>query len=144
MKRVVCSVAGLFILIASVCVAISLEQIKLQLVSIIAHAIVKKKVVKVYLGDKGFLAKTKNVNGVVFVKQCKDADLIIVSKPDSLRGLCRDKPIFVTNYRGYRSSNLPVGALFWQKGRPVLIFRKRNLERLHVSLPKNLKDYVVD
>ncbi len=122
--------------------AITLKEVKLRLISVIAHALVKKQVVSIYLGDKDFLSNPNNMDHIVFVKSCERADLIIVSDPGRIKRRCRNKLIFVTNYNGFKRSPVVIGALFWQKGRPVLVFKGSNLRRRHIRLPKEMNKYV--
>ncbi len=122
--------------------ALTLRQIKLKLITVIAHALVKKKVVRVYVGDKSFLSKPENVDHIIFVSSCEKADMVIVKDACSLSEECKNKLIFVTNYYGFRESPVAIGALFWQKGRPVLVFKGDNLKKRHISLPREMNKYI--
>ena len=121
---------------------LTLCDIKIALISKIAHAIVEKKVVNIYLGDKQFLKKPKDEFGIRFVKNCENAQLVIARNIQSIKKACKKKFIFVTTYNAYKNSGFAIGALFWQKGRPELLFREKNLKKMHVDLPKSFKKYI--
>ena len=121
----------------------TLIDLKLKLLSSIAHIICPKKEVKIYTADNNFISHPKNKYHLQFVKNCIHADLILTSKLNHLKNICLKKPVFVTDYSEYiHHKNLIIGALFWQKGRPVLLFIKKNLERFHVKLPPTYSIYI--
>ncbi len=114
----------------------------MQLLENVAHAVSNNKIVRVYINDKGFLDKYADTDDIVFVKDCKNADIVITNNIEKLNKACIEKPIFVTTYQQYKGYKTVIGALFWQKGRPVLIFRRESITRLHIKLPNQLKKYL--
>jgi hypothetical protein len=54
---------------------------------------------------------------------------------------CPGVMLFMTTYGAYRSTPEAVGALFWQKGRPTLLFHRKVLQQRGLSLPKALHAY---
>ncbi len=141
MKKIIIIITFLFISL-SFSFALTLQDIKVKIVVTIAHALVKSKNVKVDLNDKNFLYGINGKKGdVVFVKNCKKADIIITDSIKYIQKNCRNKLIFVTNYRAYKTTPNAVGALFWQKGRPVIIFNKKVIRKKHINLPDQFKQY---
>ncbi len=123
--------------------SITLHELKLEILSQVAHGLFNKKKITIYLADNSFIEKKKDANkmGIVFVDNCSSADLIVAGSLKHLSKDCLKKTIFATNYPLFKNRHT-IGALFWQKGRPVLILKKRALERKHLKVKKYLKKYV--
>ncbi len=143
MKKIVFSVVSFFIFFSLFAFSLTLTDVKIKLVATIAHSLVKKKVVCVDLMDKEFLNRQKgNADHIVFVNSCQKADIIITDNIKQIKKSCISKLIFVTNYNTYEHTPSAVGALFWQKGRPVLIFNKKTIKAKHIRLPKQFYQFV--
>jgi len=77
-----------------------------------------------------------------FVELQKNADILLLSKT---KNLTSDTMKFVTSYKllkHYKQS--AVGGFYWQKGRPNILFLKKNLQKYHLKLPPSLQEYEVD
>jgi len=120
----------------------NLNDIKLKLISKISHVVVKKHIVKIYVSDKAFLKDVQDSKNLKFVKNCQDADVILCSIVGKLSKRCKNKIVFTTKYRSYKNSKFVFGAIFWQKGRPNLIFRASCLKKRGIKLPKSYKKYI--
>lgn len=72
-----------------------------------------------------------------------DADLIIVSKniPQNLSGNC---VIITTEYTFLKKDERIVGAFFWQKGRPNLLFLRPRMQKSNVKLGHEFDKYIED
>ena len=81
----------------------------------------------------------KNSKVLKIVNNCKEADIILLYKLEDLQ--CKNKPIFVTNYIDFISSNA-IGAFYWRKGRPQLILNKKSIDSYNLHLDKSLLKYV--
>jgi len=81
----------------------------------------------------------KNSKVLKIVNNCKEADIILLYKLEDLQ--CKNKPIFVTNYIDFISSNA-IGAFYWRKGRPQLILNKKSIESYNLHLDKSLLKYL--
>ena len=102
--------------------------------------IVKDKVVKIYL-HKDIQAIRKFPQGVTVVKNCQDADLVILSTLKNLPSSCASKMLFGTKYSHLQDSRV-IGSFFWQKGRPNILFYKSRLDEHHILLPNSFEKYV--
>ena len=72
------------------------------------------------------------------VKDCKQADVLLIY---NLKNLPKcDKPLFVTNYKNFLNTDA-IGAFYWRKGRPQLIFRLKTIQKYHLHLSKKLRKY---
>jgi len=142
LKKIVVFVV-MFVIVATSSISASLDKIKIDILSLVARGLFDKKGARVYLADSSFLTKVpdKNYNGLVFVGNCSSAQLIIAGSIKKLSKKCLRKPIFATNYPLYKS-RYAIGALFWQKGRPVLMLKKKALIKKHIEVGSNLEKYL--
>jgi len=76
----------------------------------------------------------------VLTSTCKDADIVIMTK-SSLAAECQDNIVFGTRYRHLRKEYV-VGAFFWQKGRPNIVFQKEKLDEKQITLAPALQDFI--
>ena len=142
LKKIVVFVV-LFVIVGTSSIAAGLDKIKIDILSSVAHGLFGKKDIRVYLADSSFLKEVpdKNYNGLIFTDNCSDSQLIIADSITKLSKRCLKKSIFATNYPLYKSK-YAIGALFWQKGRPVLILKKKALIKKHIKVGSNLEKYL--
>jgi len=142
LKKIVVFVV-LFVIVGTSSIAAGLDKIKIDILSSVAHGLFGKKDIRVYLADSSFLKEVpdKNYNGLIFTDNCSDSQLIIADSIKKLSKRCLKKTIFATNYPLYKS-RYAIGALFWQKGRPVLILKKKALMKKHIKVGSNLEKYL--
>lgn len=57
---------------------------------------------------------------------------------------CKDIPLFTSSYKTLRENSNAIGAFYWRKGRPNIIFIKTRLKKFNLELPEKLKKYEVD
>ncbi|WP_152184767.1 hypothetical protein [Sulfurimonas indica] len=75
------------------------------------------------------------------VNSCKEADIVIITTLKNLPEACKEKILFGTRYSHLRDNRV-VGAFFWQKGRPNILFYKRRLERYNIKLDASFDKYI--
>ena len=108
--------------------------------SIFSAIFPEKPIVRVWVDERAkreILAKVKNIKLVSFQK---DADICLVLKS---KDIDTEKLTFVGSYtllKYYKEST--IGGFFWQKGRPNILFLKRNLEKHDIQLPKKFSRYI--
>jgi len=119
----------------------NIKKLEAQILSSIAHSLVHKKSVSVCIDDKNFKGIQKYEKNLKLVS-CNKADIVFISKNDDIDKKYKTHLVFSTSYYLYKHSPLIVGAFFWQKGRPNIIFREKQLVHLGINLPKNFKKYV--
>ncbi len=79
---------------------------------------------------------------VIIVQNKEMADILFVTHDTTLH---TKKMKFVTNYRLlkiYKES--AIGGFYWQKGRPILLFLRKNLQKYHCVLPQGMQKYSED
>ena len=99
---------------------------------------------EIYLDAPQYNSIKKYVKKFKFTNDCLSADIIFVDRIENLPPECQDdKKIFVTKYSEYRKHRSKVvGAFFWQKGRPNIIFNKERLEYFGIKLPAKYDKYI--
>jgi hypothetical protein len=113
---------------------------EMKLYEKVIPSLFKKDKVKVYV-DKKVKTLLSRSEKFIFVDDCSDASLMIGKKFDNLSNRCKDKPLFATNYRVYKTSLNCFGAFYWRKGRPQLIFKKDMISKFGIELPNSFKKY---
>lgn len=83
----------------------------------------------------------KHSDGLELVYSCSNADVVVVSTLKNLPDLCFDKIIFGTKYSHLKDSRV-VGAFFWQKGRPNILFYKDRLDKNDIKLDSSFDKYI--
>lgn len=119
------------------------SSIKVNLIDNIINLLFPNQKISLFSQDKEYIAGNESKYFVV-VDDCSDAKIIIVKSMKSISKKCLKKIryIIVTSYGSYKEDAHPIGAIFWQKGRLNLIFRKKRLEELSLSLPKRYNKYI--
>jgi len=76
------------------------------------------------------------------VENCEESDIIILHSMEELSSKCSDKLIFTNYYKTYISNEEIVGAFFWQKGRPNIVFRREVLQDKKIILSASFNKYI--
>lgn len=71
---------------------------------------------------------------------CKKADIAIMTQSE-IPYDCRKKIVFGTRYR-HLNKKFVIGAFFWQKGRPNIVFDRAKLRSKNIQLPASLEEFV--
>ncbi len=89
----------------------------------------------------GHIKYLENNSGIHTTHNCNKADLIILNTLEKLPKECQNKPLFTTKYRTYLKHENIIGAFFWQKGRPNIVFRKSSIEKNNIHLESSFSKY---
>ena len=111
----------------------------------------QKQTVHVYVDDPVYYDIFTRADNIVFAKDLGDADLVLVTNPNILSQYRKWKQahplssaiLFATKYRLLEESKDVVGALYWRKGRPQLLFLLPRLKAHHIRLPDEFSNYAV-
>jgi len=131
----------LSLFIVSSIFASNVQKLQAQILTAIAHTLVHKKNVNIYMDDSAFDGAKKYIKSLKFVS-CDKADIVFISKDGDMDKKCKTTLIFSTSYYLYEHSPMIVGAFFWQKGRPNIIFRRKRLDMLGIILPPSFRKYL--
>jgi len=76
------------------------------------------------------------------VKRCGEADVLLLTGRVRIKGECRTKPAFSLDRRLLMKWENCVGAFYWKKGRPNIIFLKERLRKLRIDLPSEYNRFI--
>lgn len=72
---------------------------------------------------------------------CNNVDMIITHSKNVPK--CdKNVLVFATNYLAFKALPDAIGAFFYQKGRPNIIFREENLKKHNIVLPNEFNKYI--
>lgn len=97
---------------------------------------------KVYTPDAKIRSYLEGLERILLVERCGDADLVVTESAEEERG-CTDKPAIVLSYRAFKQRSDAIGAFFWQKGRPTVVYSHTRLKAFGLVVSDELKKYVV-
>ncbi len=115
---------------------------EIKILEKIAEDITHKTLIKVYVigYDK---KKIKNFsNHFTLVQDISDADIVIINKYKDIHNL-RNKIIITTDFSLLKEIPESIGALYWKKGRPHIIFIKERLKDYNIKLSDDYKRFIV-
>ena len=112
-----------------------------------------KAIVSVYVDDDEYRKIFSFSKRIQLINEPKNADIALITNEMTFRKVLGErrnirigkKPIlFATDYRFLKRSDDIIGAFYWRKGRSQLLFIKDRLDRHHIVLPREYKDFLVD
>lgn len=98
---------------------------------------------KVYVADAHIKQSVEGTKAFEIVSECARADIIIDDGSASEIACGAGKPAIVLSYRAFLERGNAVGAFFWMKGRPTVIYLAPRLESFHLKVTDKLQKYVV-
>lgn len=110
-----------------------------QMISNIGH----EGVQKVYAADTTVRGYLETLETITLVSSCEEAELVVTRQTQTEQG-CDRKPAIVLSYRAFKNRQDAVGAFFWQKGRPTVVYSKTRLDAFGLIVSDDLKKYVVE
>ncbi len=96
--------------------------------------------IKVWVDDAQKRHVLKQIRDVNVVSKISEADILFIFHKIDIRS---NKLKFVGSYallKRYKKDAL--GGFYWQKGRPNLLFLKHNLDKKHLTLPREFSKYI--
>lgn len=104
--------------------------------------IFKSSSVSVYCDTREYTEILFRSNHIRLVDSAEDADIILQTKFDS-----RFDPkqiIFTNKYAILAKNPHAIGAFYWSKGRPQIVFIRQRLEKKGINIASELKKYIVE
>lgn len=80
---------------------------------------------------------------MVFTRDPSQAHFLLVSKTVP-NDIANNSVILTTEYNMLNKDNRVVGAFFWQKGRPNLLFLRNRLEKANLKLSREFDKFIED
>ena len=106
----------------------------------IIQAITSKSNPKVYIHTE-VESLEKNPKNLQIIQLCKDSDIVVLSTLKNIPQACDGKIFFGTRYGHLKNPDV-IGAFFWQKGRPNILFYKSRLNMYGIKLDENFGKYI--
>ncbi len=111
-----------------------------------------KPAYRLYVDDPVYKNILKKEEKVVFVDRFENADFILFTDESLLERYREYKQahpeystiLFATRYRLLKNCKDAVGALYWRKGRPQLLFLKPRLKHHNIVLPTMFKKFEIE
>jgi len=97
----------------------------------------------VYVSDKKIHSFLRHSKKLILTDRCEQADIIISSTLKNDPTCHKDIPAIVLSYRAFKQRNDAIGAFFWQKGRPTIVYYQPRLEHYNLTTDSKVKRYVV-
>jgi len=141
LKKIALFLVSLTILSASI---IELEK---QIYAAIVYAIFpNKSQINIWIDNRSKDNVFKTIKNVKVVDFLKDADIVFVTSSSTLKFIPKDALIFVLGKYSLikEAKNEAIGGFFWQKGRPNIIFLKKNLKKHSIYLSPSFANYIED
>jgi len=114
---------------------------EIKIINKISLALTNKSLVFVHTDNKESLDIIFKSKKLRYASTCEKANLILTDNKNFDE--CKDKRlVFATNYLSFKSLQDAVGAFFYQKGRPNIVFRKEILEKHNISLPEEFDKFI--
>ena len=112
-----------------------------KIYTLIIHSLLpQKKEIKVWCDDKLKKELIVSIPNVEYTLDANNADFLLLSKNQKIQA---NGVKFVTNLKLLEAGkDSVVGGFFWQKGRPNILFLKKNLQKHHIKLPKSIQEYI--
>jgi hypothetical protein len=135
----------LILLISIVLVSLAQEsdiKIHAKMMDKLAVDILQKEKIKIYdpLNSRNY---ANYLTHSTIVDGCEDADIAVVSIPKQTNG-CKNKIILVTKYDLLNEIPDAIGAFYWQKGRPNLVFIRSRLIEKKIRLNNEYSNHIDD
>ncbi|RXJ67639.1 hypothetical protein CRV08_09725 [Halarcobacter ebronensis] len=121
-------------------------ELEAKIISKIAKDILKDKEINLFIPDIKDIDKKVYSKKVHIVDSCDKANFIFVKYTSNL-GNCykiNEKHLFTNNYKRLLHNHQYVGAFFWSKSRPNIIFVKDRLSKNNIILSDEYKQFVED
>ena len=119
----------------------SSTDIEVKIINKISTALTNKKLIFVHTKDKKNLDIIFKSKVLRYSSVCDDANLVITDIKDIQR-CSKNKLIFTTDYLSFEALPNAVGAFFYEKGRPSIVFRKDILEKHKITLPDEFAKFI--
>ena len=97
-----------------------------------------KERIKIYTPGKN---SYKFSSKIIVTNEIYKADLIFLHNNESIQ-LIHNKTFFVSSYKQLKNYPNAIGALYWKKGRPQIIFIEDRLKEQNVNIADYLKKYI--
>ncbi|ACO04327.1 MAG TPA: hypothetical protein DEP48_06620 [Persephonella sp.] len=118
------------------------KELEVKILEKISTDIVGKDYIKVYLIGYPRDKVLKYGRRLLITHSCYSADIIIAKEKKKIP--CKGKIILTTNYYLLLEYPDAIGAFYWKKGRPHIVFLKERLEEKGITLPYEYEKFIIE
>lgn len=104
------------------------------------YAVFKKEDIKVYVNDDEYKKMVLSSQYLKLTQEIEDSDIIIIRKVEEINEI-KDKIAFSIDKDLLDQNTNIIGAFYWNKGNPEIIFIKDRLEKHNLNLLESFKKY---
>lgn len=104
------------------------------------YAVFKKEDIKVYVNDDEYKKMILSSQYLKLTQKIEDSDIIIITKVEEINDI-KDKVAFSVEKEFLDQNTNIIGAFYWNKGNPEIIFIKDRLEKYNLNLLESFKKY---
>lgn len=128
-----------FLLVTNVFSDTNIQEVKIH-ESIAKSLFPDKKHVNTFISSENLRSKIKRYSH--FIDSSKQEDYLYTILSDSLEIQESKSILFVTNYKLLKKYKNAVGAFYWKKGRPTIIFIKERLQDKSIKISSSFEKYL--
>lgn len=104
------------------------------------YAVFKKEDIKVYVNDDEYKKMISLSQYLKLTQKIENSDIIIITKEEELNEI-KDKVAFTIDKELLEKNANIIGAFYWNKGIPEIIFLKERLVKYKLDLSESFKKY---
>ena len=130
----------LFLLITNMYSNSNKNEIKIH--DVIAKEIFHKDTINTYISSEELNSKIQKYSKYIISSKIENSKYIILS--DDIKIANSNVILFVTSYSLLKTQKNAIGAFYWKKNRPTIIFIKERLEKKGITLSDSFKKYYED
>lgn len=104
------------------------------------YAVFKKEDIKVYVNDKEYKEMILSSQYLKLTQEIENSDIIIITKEEEINEI-KNKIAFTIEKEFLDKNENIIGAFYWNKGIPEIIFIKKRLEKYNLNLLESFQKY---
>lgn len=120
-------------------------ELEAKIIANIANSTTKGNI-KLFIPNITELEKNIYSKYLEVVDSCENSNFVFIknkiNKPESCQQ--KNKVFFTNNYRKLLNKNMYIGAFFWSKSRPNIVFIKKRLDKKEITLPNSYSQFIED
>ncbi len=120
-------------------------ELEAKIITKIAKDILHNKEIKLYIPNMKPMDKEIYSRDINVVDSCEKANFVFIKSNSEIDCPNGTKVYFFTNnYRKLIKNENYIGAFFWSKSRPNIVFVENRLSKNNINLPKEYEQFVED
>ncbi len=104
------------------------------------YAVFKKENIKVYVNDDEYKRMILSSQYLKLAEKIENSEIVIITKEEEIKEI-KDKVAFCVEKDLLENNTNIIGAFYWNKGSPEIVFIKERLEKYNLNLLESFKKY---